>query len=211
MIQILIVDDHPVVRQGIRTMLSDAPDIVVGAEAASGFDALELIRGRDWHAVLLDLSMPDIDGLDVLKQIRIEKPSMPVLVMSFQPEDQFAVRALRAGAAGYLTKSSAPHELMHAIRTVAGGGHHVSRWLGERLAQEVSSRTAAAHPHETLSDREYQVMLRIASGKTAKEIAAELCLSPKTVATYRLRLGKKMGLSSDSEFTAYAFRHRLLA
>src|SRR5262245_25610381 len=161
-------------------------------------------------AVLLDLSMPDIDGLDVLKQMRIEKPALPVLVMSFQPEDQFALRALRAGAAGYLTKSSAPQELMRAIRTVAGGGHHVSAWLGARLAQEVTARTTA-HPHETLSDREYQVMLRIASGKTVKEIGAELSLSPKTVATYRLRLAKKMGLSSDSEFTAYAFRHRLLA
>ena len=210
MIRILIVDDHPVVRQGIRTMLSDAPDIAIGDEATGGFEALDKIRRSEWHAVLLDLSMPDIDGLDVLKQVRVDRPTLPVLVMSFQAEDQWALRALRAGAAGYVTKGSAPQELMTAIRTVAAGGHHVSAWLAERLAKEVTAR-ATGHPHEQLSDREYQVMLRIASGKTAKEIAAELSLSPKTIGTYRLRLVKKMGLSSDSEFTAYAFRHRLLA
>jgi DNA-binding NarL/FixJ family response regulator len=209
MIELLVVDDHPVVRQGIRTMLSDAQDIVIGDEAVNGFEALDKIREREWHAVLLDLSMPGMDGLDVLKQVRIEKPALPVLVMSIQPEDQFALRALRAGASGYVTKSSAPEELRAAIRTVAGGGHFVSAWLASRLAREVSTG-ASDHPHEQLSDREYQVMLRIASGRTAKEIAEELSLSPKTVGTYRLRLGRKMGLTSDAEFTAYAFRHRLL-
>jgi two-component system, NarL family, invasion response regulator UvrY len=153
--------------------------------------------------------MPGSDGLEVLKQLRREHPVLPILILSMHPEEQFALRAIRAGASGYLNKDSAPDELVTAIRRVVQGSHYLSPWLSERLAREIASGITAA-PHEQLSDREYQVMLRIASGKTTKEIADELCLSPKTVGTYRLRLSQKMGLAGEAELTAYVFRNRLL-
>ncbi|MGH9329138.1 MAG: response regulator [Vicinamibacterales bacterium] len=209
MIKLLVVDDHPVVRQGIRQMLADAVDIVVEDDAVNGAEALTKGRRNHWNAILLDLSMPGSDGLEILKQLRSERPEMPILVLSMHPEDQFALRAIRAGASGYLTKDSAPQELVTAIRKVVAGGHYVSPWLAARLAREIASNSPKP-PHEELSDREYQVMMRIASGKTTKEIASELCLSPKTVGTYRLRLAKKMNLSTDAELTAYVFRNRLL-
>jgi two-component system invasion response regulator UvrY len=209
MINLLIVDDHPVVRQGIRQILAEAPDIVVGDEAVSGAAAIEKCRHGEWDAILLDLSMPGSDGLEVLKQLRREHPLLPILVLSMHAEDQFALRAIRAGASGYLTKDSAPDALVTAIRRVVQGAHYLSPWLSERLAREIASG-ATASPHEQLSDREYQVMLRIASGKTTKEIADELCLSPKTVSTYRLRLSQKMGLAGEAELTAYVFRNHLL-
>jgi DNA-binding NarL/FixJ family response regulator len=159
--------------------------------------------------VLLDLSMPGSDGLEVLKQLRAEHPHLPILVLSTYPEDQFAVRAIRAGASGYLTKDSAPEQLVCAIRRVVEGNHYVSPSLAGRLARELSAGPERP-PHEQLSDREYQVMLRIASGKSTKQIAFELCLSPKTVGTYRLRIGKKMGTASEADLTAYVFRNRLL-
>ena len=210
MIKILVVDDHPVVRQGIRQILAEASDIVVGDDAVNGSEALEKGRRDDWSAVLLDLSLAGADGLEILKQLRIERPNLPILVLSMHPEDQFAVRAIRAGASGYLTKDSAPQELVNAIRTVVDGDSYLSPWLAGRLAREVATNTGKS-PHEQLSDREYQVMLRIASGQSTKQIASELCLSPKTVGTYRLRLAKKMALSTDAELTAYVFRNRLLA
>jgi DNA-binding NarL/FixJ family response regulator len=209
MIKLLIVDDHPVVRQGIRQILAEAKDIVVGDEALNGAIAVEKCRADRWDAILLDLSMPGSDGLEVLKQLRGEHPALPILVLSMHPEDQFALRAIRAGASGYLTKDSAPEELVTAIRRVVQGGHYLSPWLSERLAREVANGSTTS-AHEQLSDREYQVMLRIASGKTTKEIADELSLSPKTVSTYRLRLSQKMGLAGEAEVTAYVFRNRLL-
>lgn len=209
MIKLLIVDDHPVVRQGIRQILAEARDIVVADEAVNGAAAIAKSQRDDWDAILLDLSMPGSDGLEVLKQLRREHPFLPILVLSMHPEDQFALRAIRAGASGYLTKDSAPDELVNAIRRVVEGGHYLSPWLSERLAREIANG-ATASPHEQLSDREYQVMLRIASGKTTKEIANELSLSPKTVSTYRLRLSQKMGLTGEAELTAYVFRNRLL-
>ena len=209
MIKLLIVDDHTVVRQGIRQMLADARDIAVEDEAISGAAAIEKARRVPCDTILLDLSLPGSDGLEVLKQLRREHPLLPILVLSMHPEDQFALRAIRAGASGYLTKDSAPDELVTAIRRVVQGGHYLSPWLSERLAREIANG-APVSPHEQLSDREYQVMLRIASGKTTKEIADELCLSPKTVGTYRLRLSQKMGLAGEAELTAYVFRNRLL-
>lgn len=209
MIKVLVVDDHPVVRRGIRQILAEARDIVVGDDAVNGADAVAKVRGRDWDAILLDLSMPGTDGLETLKQLRREHPHLPILVLSMHPEDQFALRAIRAGASGYLTKESAPDELVTAIRRVVSGAHYLSPWLSERLAREITSGSASAI-HESLSDREYQVMLKIASGKSTKQIAEELCLSPKTVGTYRLRLARKMELASDAELTAYVFRNRLL-
>ena len=209
MIKLLIVDDHPVVRQGIRQILAEAPDIIVADEAVNGADGIAKCDRTHPDAVLLDLSMPGSDGLEVLKQLRRDHPALPILVLSMHPEDQFALRAIRAGASGYLTKDSAPNELVNAIRRVVHGGHYLSPWLAERLAREIANGTTAS-PHEQLSDREYQVMLRIASGKTTKQIADELSLSPKTVSTYRLRLSEKMGLAGEAELTAYVFRHRLL-
>ena len=209
MIKLLIVDDHPVVRQGIRQILAEAADIIVADEAVNGASAIAKCQRGGWDAILLDLSMPGSDGLEVLKQLRREHPALPILVLSMHPEDQFALRAIRAGASGYLTKDSAPDELVNAIRRVVQGGHYLSPWLSERLAREIANGSATS-PHEQLSDREYQVMLRIASGKTTKEIADELSLSPKTVSTYRLRLSQKMGLAGEAELTAYVFRNRLL-
>ena len=208
MIRLLIVDDHTVVRRGIRQILSDVSDIVVGDEAATGAEALAKAGTESWDLILLDLSMPGSHGLDVITQLRAEHPAIPILVHSMHPEDQFALRAIRAGASGYLTKDSAPDRLVQAIRHVVAGGHYLTSWLAERLAREVASGSAAAH--ELLSDREYQVLVRIASGKSTKAIADELSLSPKTVGTYRLRLAKKMGCASEAELTAYVFRNRLL-
>ena len=209
MIKLLIVDDHPVVRHGLKQILAVAPDIVVGDEATNGAEALSKCDAQQWDAVLLDLSMPGSHGLEVLKELRREHPFLPILVLSMHPEDQFAIRAIRAGASGYLTKDSAPDQLVTAIQRVVKGGRYLSPWLADRLAREVASG-APASAHEQLSDREYQVMLRIASGKSTKQIADELSLSAKTVGTYRLRLAQKTGLSSEAELTAYVFRNRLL-
>jgi two-component system invasion response regulator UvrY len=209
MIKLLIVDDHPVVRQGIRQILAEARDIVVMDEAVNGASAIAKCQHGEWDTILLDLSMPGSDGLEILKQLRREHPFLPILVLSMHPEDQFALRAIRAGASGYLTKDSAPEELVNAVRRVVQGGHYLSPWLSERLAREIASG-ATTSLHEQLSDREYQVMLRIASGKSTKQIADELSLSPKTVSTYRLRLSQKMGLAGEAELTAYVFRNHLL-
>jgi len=209
MIKLLVVDDHPVVRQGIRQMLAETNDIVVGNEAVNGTEALDRVRSDEWDVILLDLSMPGSDGLELVKQFRAERPRTPILILSMHPEDQFAMRAIRAGASGYLTKNSAPTELVTAIRRVAGGAHYLSPWLAERLAREISGEPTKPL-HEQLSDREYQIMLKIASGTSVKEIAAELGLSPKTVGTYRFRLTRKMQLTTDAELTGYVFRNRLL-
>jgi two-component system, NarL family, invasion response regulator UvrY len=209
MIKLLVVDDHPVVRQGIRQMLAETSDIVIGSEAVDGTEALDLVRREEWDVILLDLSMPGSDGLELVKQLRAERPRTPILILSMHPEDQFAMRAIRAGASGYLTKNSAPTELVNAIRRVAGGAHYLSPWLAERLAREISGEPTKPL-HEMLSDREYQIMLKIASGTSIKEIAAELGLSPKTIGTYRFRLTRKMQLTTDAELTGYVFRNRLL-
>jgi two-component system, NarL family, invasion response regulator UvrY len=209
MIRLLIIDDHGVVRQGIRQILADIQDIVVGAEAINAADGLARARAELWDAVVLDLNLPDTHGMDVLKQLRQEQEALPILVLSMHAEDQFALRAIRAGASGYLTKNSASDDLVTAIRTVVGGRHYLSAWLADRLAREATGDPSKA-PHEQLSDREYQVMMRIASGRSVKEIAGEMNISPKTVGTYRGRLAQKMKLTTDAELTAYVFRHHLL-
>ena len=209
MINLLIVDDHPVVRLGIRQILAQAADIKVGGEADSGAAAIDKCRHGAWDAVVLDLSMPASDGIEVLKQLRYEHLSLPILVLSMHPEDQFALRAIRAGGSGYLNMACAPGELITAIRRVVQGAYYLSPGLAERLARDVARR-ASATPHEQLSDREYQVMLGIASGKKTKDIAHELSISPKTVSTYRLRLSQKMGIAGEAELTAYVFRNHLM-
>jgi two-component system invasion response regulator UvrY len=208
MTRVAIVDDHPVVRQGIRQIVTGTDDIVVALEATSGRELVDRLLDADVDLVLLDLSLPDIDGLELLKQLRRDRPALPVLILTMHSEEQFAIRTLRAGASGYLTKDSAPGELVGAIRKVVGGSRYLTPQLAERIAAHLgpeSDRPA----HERLSDREYQVLRMIATGKTTREISSELALSVKTVSTYRARLLEKMGMRSTAEVTAYAVRHRL--
>lgn len=209
MIRILIADDHAVVREGLKQILADSPDMTVAGEASTGHEVLEFARKRDCDMVLLDLAMPGKDGLDTLKELKLIRPHLPVLILSVSPEDQYAVRLLRAGAAGYLTKESAPEDLVAAIRKVSKGGRYVSEALGEQLAVLLGSGDDRP-PHETLSDREFRVMVMLASGKTASEVADALCLSVKTISTYRSRALQKMNLRNNAEFSFYAVKHGLL-
>jgi two-component system invasion response regulator UvrY len=209
MIKILIADDHAIVREGLKQILAETADMVVGGEATNGHEVLEHVRREDWDLVLLDLAMPGKDGLDTLKELKQEKPKLPVLVLSIYPEEQYAVRLLKAGASGYLTKESAPEELIAAIRKVSQKGKYVSASLGEKLAFYLEASGDQPN-HELLSDREYKVMLMIASGKTVTEIADKMFLSVKTISTYRVRALKKMGMSNNAEFMYYALKHGLL-
>jgi two-component system, NarL family, invasion response regulator UvrY len=209
MIKILIADDHAIVREGLKQIVADTSDMVVAGEAMDGQQVLEQVRKEDWDLILLDISMPGRGGIDTLKELKIEKPKLPVLVLSMYPEEQYAVRALKAGASGYLTKESAPEELIEAIRKVSRGGKYISPSLAESLAFHVGGDVERAL-HETLSNREYQVMLMIASGKTVKEIADELSLSVKTISTNRVRALRKMGMKNNSEITYYAIKHGLV-
>ncbi len=203
MITVLIVDDHTIVRQGLKQILAETSDVVVTAEAQDGQEAIEKVRQNGYDVVLLDVAMPGADGLSVMRVLKQEKPSLAVLVLSAYPEEQYAVRFLKAGAAGYLTKESASDELILAIRKVAQGGKYVTQSLAERLAGSLAL-DAERPPHEALSNREYQVMRMIASGKTVGEIAEELSLSVKTVSTYRTRILKKLQLSNNADIIRYA-------
>ncbi len=209
MINILIVDDHAVVRAGLRQIISGVSDMTVADEADSAIEALAKIRKKGYSMVILDISMPGKSGLDVLKEIRNEHTKLPVLMLSMYPEDQYAVRALRSGASGYMTKDSAPEELVTAIRTVAAGRKYISSDLAERFAFNLDS-DMKKEPHEILSDREYQVLCTIASGKTISEIADQLSLSVKTISTYRSRILEKMQLKNNAELTNYAIRNHLV-
>jgi DNA-binding NarL/FixJ family response regulator len=208
-IKVFIADDHAIVREGLKQILADTKDIVVAGEAENGSDALRLFRKSGCHVVLLDISMPDRNGIEVLKQLKKDKPELQVLMLSMHREDQYAIRSLKAGAAGYLTKQSAPRELVNAIRTVAGGLKYISPALAQELARHVGDDHEAAL-HETLSDREYQTLTMIASGLTVGAIAKELSLSVKTVSEYRARLLVKMKLKNSAELTHYAIRNHLI-
>jgi two-component system, NarL family, invasion response regulator UvrY len=209
MIRVLIADDHAVVRQGLKQILGDTPEMLVAGEATTGQEVLDKVRAETWDVVILDISMPDRSGLDILKQLRSERPKLPVLVLSMHSEDQYAMRVLKAGASGYLTKDSAPDELVKAVRKVVSGGRYVSAFLAEKLAFEIGTDSNRL-PHETLSDREFQVLRGIAAGKSVTEIAAELYLSPKTVSTYRARLLQKMNLTTNAELIHYAIQNHLI-
>jgi DNA-binding NarL/FixJ family response regulator len=209
MIKILIADDHAIVRRGLKQIVAETADIVVSDEASTGQEVLKQIRSNKYDVVVLDISLPDRDGLDILKQIRKEKPNLPVLVLTMHPEEQYAVRVLNAGGSGYLTKESAPDELIIALRRVSAGRRYISNSLGEHLAFKLK-RNADRPLYETLSDREYQVMCKIASGKTVKEIAEELSLSVKTVSTYRSRILAKMRMANNAELTRYAIKQGLV-
>jgi DNA-binding NarL/FixJ family response regulator len=206
---ILIADDHAIVRRGLKQLLLDELPGATFGEAETAAETVASARSGSWDLVILDISMPGRSGLDVLKDIKAALPRLPVLVLSMYPEEQFAVRALRAGAAGYLTKDTAPEELVAAVRKVTRGGRYVSASLAERLASEVSGGTEK-DPHELLSDREFQVFKLIASGLTPTAIAERLSLSVQTVSTYRTRLLEKMGMTSNAELTRYAHLRRLI-
>jgi two-component system, NarL family, invasion response regulator UvrY len=207
--RILIADDHAVVRRGLKQILADEFKKADVGEAGNAREALDRIRKENWDAVVLDITMPGRSGLEALKEIKEIKPRLPVLVLSMHPEDQFAVRVLKSGAAGYMTKESAPDELVGAIKKVLAGGRYVSAALAEKMASYLAIDTLKP-PHERLSDREFLVLRMIASGKTVSQIAGELTLSVKTVSTYRTRILEKMAMASNAELTHYAIKSQLV-
>jgi two-component system invasion response regulator UvrY len=209
MIKVLIADDHPIVRQGLRQILSEIPDMMVAGEAVNGQEALDQVRAGGWDVLVLDITMPDRSGFDILKDLKYQQSDLPVLVLSIHTEAQLAVRVLKAGAAGYLTKENAPDELVRAIRKVVDGGKYISQSLAETLA--IGLDTASEQPrHEALSDREFQVMQLMADGKTLADIAETLSLSAKTISTYRSRLLEKMNLKTNAEIIRYAIENQLI-
>jgi two-component system invasion response regulator UvrY len=208
-IRVLIADDHAIIRQGLKQILSDTEDLEVVAEADGGVKALQVLRNTQCDVVLMDVSMPDRNGIDTLKLVKKEFPRLPVLILSMHPEEQYAVRALRAGAAGYLSKQGAPEQLVTAIRQVAAGKKYVSAAVAEELAN-VIGEDVERPPHEKLSDREYQTLCMISSGKTLTQIAEQLNLSVKTVSVYRARLLEKMKLRNNAELTHYGLKHGLV-
>jgi two-component system invasion response regulator UvrY len=203
MIRVLIADDHAIVREGLKQVLAAAGDITVAGEAADGHEVMGLLRGDGWDVLVLDMNMPGPSGLDLIRRVRAHKPDAKVLVLSMHGEDQFAVRTLRAGAAGYLTKGSAPDTIVAAIRRIAAGGRHISRALAETLALEIDPFRDKA-PHELLSERETQVLGMLAAGQSVADIAAQLCLSANTISTHKHRLMKKLGVASNAELVRYA-------
>jgi DNA-binding NarL/FixJ family response regulator len=207
--RILIADDHPIFRAGLKETLTKERDVDAVGEADDGHKALELARKQRWDVVVLDITMPGKDGLEVLQELRRERPKLPVLVLSAHPEDQLALRLLKAGAAGYLTKDKAPEVLLTAIRKLLHGGRYVSEALGEKAVLSLESETTRPL-HETLSEREYQVMSMIATGKAIKEIAKKLFLSVRTVSTYRARVLEKMNMKSNAELIRYALQNKLV-
>jgi DNA-binding NarL/FixJ family response regulator len=209
MIGVLIADDHPIVRRGLVQILNDQPDLTVTGEAANTAQVMELLIRQLPHVVVLDVNMPGRSGLEAIRDIKQLYPRLPILVLSVYPEDHIAVRALAAGASGYLNKDSAPELLVSAIRKLHGGGKWISPDLAEALVTYLQQPDYAGEPHRLLSDREYTVLVKIASGKTVSQIAEELNLSVKTVSTYRARVLEKMNLSTNAELTRYALERGL--
>jgi len=214
MIRVLIADDHPIVRRGLRQIVGDQPDMLVAGETGDAREAIGMLGSsqpgaEQFDAVILDISMPGMSGLEALSQIRAIRPQLPVLILSAHPESELAVRALKAGAAGYLNKDLAPEELVGAIRHIASGRRYVSASVAEILADSLASPPSA--PHDGLSDREYQVLLAIAAGRTVSEIAVEMALSVKTVSTYRTRVLEKMHMENNAELMRYAIQTGLAA
>ena len=209
MIRICIADDHPIVRRGLRDIISEEADMRVVGEAKDGNEALALAHRHQCDILLLDLTMPDKGGLEVLAQLKYERSKLPVLVLSVHAEEQYAARVLKAGAAGYMNKISAPEELVKAIRKVIAGGKYISPSLAEQFAGTLSRGTRRP-PHQLLSDREFSVLCMIAQSKRMKEIAAELCISAKTVSTYRSRILTKMRMKTNMQLMSYALKHQLV-
>ncbi len=209
MIRVMIVDDHPIVRKGLRSELSGLPDIKVVAEAATGDEALAKARSEKPDIILLDISLPGKSGLEILQLLKNEMPRVRILVLSAYPEKQYAIRSLKSGALGYLTKESASEELISAIRKVADGRKYVSASLAELLASEINERNGA-FPHERLTNREYEILCMLGKGKTLSDIADVLSISLSTVSTHRAHISAKMGLQSTAQIIRYAIEHGLV-
>lgn len=209
MIKILIVDDHPVVRKGLRQIVEETKDITVADEAETGHEVLKKVKKNKYDVVLLDISLPDMNGLEVLRELKSEHPEINVLILSIYPEEQYAMRAFRGGASGYLTKEKLPDELILAIKTVKQGRKYITPSVAELLAINIE-KDRNGLPHEVLSDREFRIMCMVASGKTASDIADELSLSVKTVSTYRYRILKKMKMKNNAEIIRYVIEQKLI-
>ncbi len=208
-IRVFIIDDHAIVREGVKQILADTGDLELAGDSANSLDAIRMARQKGFDVLLLDISMPDKSGIEILKQMRKEAPDIPVLILSMHREDQYAIRTLKAGAAGYLNKQSAPNDLVGAIREVVAGRKYINKEVAQALANQVSGDHPSA-PHEILSDREYQTLTMIASGKCVSDIGKELNLSVKTVSMYRARLLQKMKLKNNAELMHYAMKNRLV-
>ncbi|MBW8076621.1 MAG: response regulator [Gallionella sp.] len=209
MISILVVDDHALIRKGLKMLLEDTPDIRITGEADTGMQAISMVRARRFDLVLLDLSLPDKPGIDVLRQLKAEHPDIKVIVLSMHPEDQYGMRTLKAGALGYLNKQSAPEMLVGAVRQVVGGKRYISEAMAEQLLNNMVGESQELL-HQSLSNREYQTLCLMASGKSLSEIADGMSLSPKTVSVYRGRMLEKMGFKNNAEAIHYAISHHLV-
>jgi DNA-binding NarL/FixJ family response regulator len=209
MIRILIADDHAIVRKGLKQIISDTPDLVVADEACNGHETLDKIKQGDLDIVILDITMPGLSGLDILKEVKKIKPDLQVLILSMHPEEQYALRVLKSGAAGYMTKESAPEDLVSAVKKISEGGKYITPSLAEKIASHLE-KDVEKPLHESLSDREYEVLCMIGRGKTVSEIAKQLYLSVKTVSTYRTRILEKTHLRNNAELIHYALKHDLV-
>jgi DNA-binding NarL/FixJ family response regulator len=210
MIRILIADDHAIVRAGLRQFISDEPDMEVAGEAENGAQALSLIRSGEWDVVLLDISMPDQNGVDILQRVKHLKPELPVLILSGFPENQYAVNLMRAGASGYLNKESAARELVTAVRSVVQGRKYVSASLAQILVNDLSIKQGERPLHDSLSEREFQIFRKLAAGMSVSKIGENLNLSVKTISTYRTRVLEKMNMTTNADLTSYAVKNRLI-
>lgn len=209
MIRLVIADDHAIVREGLKRIVGDVADLQVVGEAADGTEVMQRVRELDFDVLVLDLSMPGRSGMELIKLVKSEKPKLRVLVLSMHQETQYAVRAIKSGASGYLTKESAPAQLEQAIRKIASGGAYISAEVAEQLALGAMPGAQSAAPHETLSDREFEVFRMLVAGDSVSDIAARLNLSVKTVSTHKANLMQKLGLSNQSELVRYALKHGL--
>lgn len=209
-IHVLVVDDHALIRKGLKQILDDTSDIRVTGEAETGAEAVRMARDNKYDAVLLDITLPDKYGIDVLRQIKLLCPSLPVLILSMHPDEQYALRSIKAGASGYMNKQSAPSQLVTAIRQVAGGRKYISTELAEQLANDLTSEKPQDAPHKILSNREYQTLCLMASGKSLSEMADIMSLSAKTVSVYRSRMLEKMNLKNNAEAVRYAINNHLI-
>jgi DNA-binding NarL/FixJ family response regulator len=210
MIRIVLADDHAIVREGLKRIVSDADDFVVAGEACDGTEVMQKVRDTEFDVLVLDLSMPGRSGMELIKLVKAEKPKLRILVLSMHQETQYAVRAIKSGASGYLTKESAPAQLEQAIRKIAAGGAYISAEVAEQLALGAMPGSAGGAAHESLSDREFEVFRLLVAGEGPSEIAAKLNLSVKTVSTHKANLMQKMGLSNQTDLVRYALKHGLL-
>jgi two-component system, NarL family, invasion response regulator UvrY len=210
MIEVLVVDDHTLIRKGLKQILDDTSDIRVTGEAETGMQAIRMARDNKYDLILLDITLPDKYGIDVLRQLKLQCPGLPVLILSMHPEEQYALRSIKAGAAGYMNKQSAPSQLVTAIRQVAGGRKYISSELAQQLANDLGKDSQQEVSHKILSNREYQTLCLMASGKSLSEMADIMSLSAKTVSVYRARMLEKMQLKNNAEAVRYAINNHLI-